>query len=46
MSQSGSKMNHAKLKHAKTMRMIERNYQKLKQTLKINVAVDKAHWDR
>ena len=46
MSESGSKINHATLKHAQTIGMIERNQQKLKQILQVNVAAHKSHWDR
>ena len=45
-NESGIKINHAILKHATFIGMVERNHQELKQILKINVAVDKPHWDR
>ena len=46
MSESGIKINHATLKHAQTIRRVQRTHQKLKKILKVNVAADKPHWDR
>ena len=46
IKQSGIKIDHATIKHAQTIGMIERNHQKLKQILKINVAADTPQWDR
>ena len=46
MTQSGIKIDHATIKHAQTIGMIERNHQKLKNVLKINVAADSPQWDR
>ena len=45
MNEFGIKINHATLKHAQTLEMVERNHQKLKQILKIIAAADKLHWD-
>ena len=46
MNESSIKINHATLKHAQTIGNVERNLWWVKQILQINVAADKAHWDR
>ena len=43
---SGIIIEHATIKHAQTIGVIERNHQRLKQILKINVATDSPQWDR
>ena len=43
---SGIIIEHATIKHAQTIGVIERNHQRLKQILKINVAADSPQWDR
>ena len=40
------KIDHATVKHAQTIGMVERSHQKLKQILKINVFADSPQWDR
>ena len=43
---SGIIIEHATIKHAQTIGVTERNHQRLKQILKINVATDSPQWDR
>ena len=40
MDKAAIKVSHATIKHAQTIRMIERSHQRLKQTLKMNVTAD------
>ena len=46
MKTAGIKIDHATVKHAQTIGMVERSHQKLKQILKINVSADSPQWDR
>ena len=40
MKTAGIKIDHATVKHAQTIGMVERSHQRLKQILKINISVD------
>ena len=46
MKTAGFQIEHATVKHAETIGMVERSHQKLKQILKINVAADSPQWDK
>ena len=46
MKTAGIKIDHATVKHAQTIGMVERSHQRLKQILKINISVDSPQWDR
>ena len=46
MKTAGIKIDHATVKHAQTIGMVERSHQELKQILKINVSADSPQWDR
>ena len=46
MKTAGIQIEHATVKHAQTIGMVERSHQKLKQILKINVAADSPQWDK
>ena len=46
MKTAGIKIDHATVKHAQTIGMVERFHQKLKQILKINISVGSPQWDR
>ena len=38
------KIEHATVKHAQTIGMVERSHQKLKQITKINISADSPQW--
>ena len=46
MSAAGIHIEHATVKHAQTIGMVERSHQRLKQILKINVAADSPQCDK
>ena len=46
MRTAGIQIEHATVKHAQTIGMVERSHQRLKQILKINVAADSPQWDK
>ena len=46
MRTAGIKIEHATVKHAQTIGMVDRSHQRLKQVLKINVSVDSPQWDK
>ena len=46
MDQAGYKINQATTKHAQTIGLIERSYQKLKKIPNLNVSVDQPQWDQ
>ena len=46
MKTAGIKIDHATVKHAQTIGMLERSHQKLKQNLNLNVSADSPQWDR
>ena len=46
MASAGIKIEHASVKHAQTIGMVERSHQKLKQILKINISADSPQWHK
>ena len=46
MESAGIKIEHASVKHAQTIGMVERSHQKLKQILKINISADSPQWHK
>ena len=45
MESAGIKIEHATVKHAQTIGMVERSHQNLKQILKINISADSPQWN-
>ena len=46
MKTPGIQIEHATIKHAQTIGLVEHTHEKLKQILKINVAADFPRWDK
>ena len=46
MESAGFKIEHATVKHAQTIGMVERSHQKLKQILKINISAESPQWNK
>ena len=46
MRTGGNKFEHATVKHAETIGMLERSHQRLKQILKVNLSTDSPQWDK